>query len=138
MSVNVNITVTVPLETVTAILSSSSPDNIYVVTPQIASATRKAIVEAVKALPYEIKPKSNPPIKTNTSTTISVVVGMATGKRFTIDNVASKAKASELVNRIQDEEGIPPHQQRLIYNSKLLYCEYDDNTDTVDMSLDEV
>jgi hypothetical protein len=59
---------------------------------------KQAIVKAVKAFPYEIKPKPSTPNKATISNAISVVVGTVTGKRFTIDNIASNAKASELVN----------------------------------------
>jgi hypothetical protein len=44
MSVNVDIkvTVAVPLETVAKILCSSSPDDVYVVTPQVAMAAKQS------------------------------------------------------------------------------------------------
>ena len=142
MSVNVdvtiNVTVTIPLEMVAAILSGSSPNHLLIDTDQFAVKTREATIDAVKALPHNIQPKPSTRVANNVSDTISVVVTTATGKRFSIDNIAGNAKASELAYRIQAKEGIPPAQQRLVFGDRMFFSEYDDNNDSVDMSLDKV
>lgn len=125
--VNIDLTVAVPLETVAAILSTHSPANTNVALPQVN--TNQAITAAVKALPYDIKPKP---------AGINLWVRTLTGKTIPINNIASNAKATELCSRIQDKEGTPPVQQRLIFAGKLLNA-YDENeNESLDMSLDEV
>ena len=44
-----------------------------------------------------------------------------TGKQITIDNMKSCNTIIDLMEKIQDKEGIPPFQQRIIFNNTQLY-----------------
>ncbi|KAK5113901.1 hypothetical protein LTR85_010434 [Meristemomyces frigidus] len=146
---SINITVAIPIETVVAIQSAGSIDDNSKVATGITVQTTRALIDAVKALPYQLVPKAGHmsfspaagmyPRATgsaggNAKGTVRLTIKTLTGKSFnivlqptaTMDNVASK---------IQDHQGIPPDQMLLIYRGKILF-RGDDEADMVDGDAD--
>lgn len=150
---SVNITVAVPLDTVIAIRKATNVGTCIDTIAGITSTTTKAVIEAVKALPYDIKPRGAhsvassgtlTPCSTEASTVIiedrlkviSVFLRTMTGKNIRL-NIPSKTTCHELACMIQDREFIPPDQQRLIFAGKQIYGGVEDD-DYGDLQLDEV
>jgi len=54
---SVNVTIAVPLETVIAIQSATNVDNSINAVADVTAKTTRAVIDAVKCLPYELAPK---------------------------------------------------------------------------------
>ena len=139
MAVNVSVTVTLnlPLQTVATIHASDRAELKSEVVDQIASKSTTAVIAAVKALPYDIKPKSTPVSNTVNTTGFSVWVKNFFSKTMNVNNLTGDTKMSELAGRIQDQSGIPPDQMVFVFAGKQLWCGHDYH-DSPDRSLDEV
>ena len=148
---SINIKIEVPFDIVAGILQATNESNHAAAIQIAATRTSHAVVNAVKSLPYEIKPKSDitntakPVISIKPSggrahaKEIYVWAKTLTGKTVYIDQVMSNWHASHLASRIQDIEGIPPDQQRLVYEGKQILANLgEDEDDVIDMKLDEV
>ena len=146
---SIDVKIEIPLDTAVAILEAVNHSDHSKAIEVASTKTSEAVVNAVKSLPYEIKAKRDIPnitAKRVTSTGkpggkvrakgITVQVNTLTGKTFFIDNIMSNARASHLASRIQDVEGIPPDQQRLIFKGKQILGNVDED-DVIDIRLDE-
>ena len=124
---SINITVTIPLEAVAAIHEAVSKGNDCKALELAAGNTSRAIVNAVKDLPYELKPKS-------VGVEIRVQVNTYTGKTLSLQ-INSKAKASELGEMVEGYEGIRLSKQILFFQGTHIMAVGKD--DSVDGKLDE-
>lgn len=114
MSVNITITVPIPLADIADIKNGGSTSDI------VNNAAKTAMEKEVRALPYQV---TRVPTKA-----FHVRVKTLTGKTM-VKYVSENDTAEHLVNKIQDTEGIPPDQQALIFQGKMLWG----HLDTVDL-----
>ena len=68
---------------------------------------------------------------------MSVWIKTLTGKTLDVNNLTRDTKMSELANRIQNLEGIPPEQMVFVFAGKQLWTGHDYH-DSPDISLEEV
>lgn len=136
---SVNITVAVPLETVLAIQNADDNNSSVDAVADITSGTTRAVIDAVKALSYQLTPKivtkikpNAAPISTPASSTsggkrkretqndkINVAVQTMGGTEYHVA-VDQEATAEGLAEAIHFQSGIPPVDQRLVHGGKLL------------------
>ena len=135
-SVNVTVTVDIPLETVATILAADRLDHNSHTFIQIASKATGAVIDAVKDLPDDIKRKSTAHAESIEPRAISVSVRTLTGGQFTVDGLTADTRTSELANRVEEHEGIPPEQQILVFGGSSIHSGREN--EEVDMSLNEV
>ena len=139
MSITINVNIAVPLETVAAVQQIGYPQARPNIMNKLALASSGPMIEAIKTIPYEIKLKAKSPAEIGPVKYISVSVKTLTGKSIAINNIASNTQTSMLASMIQDHEGIPPIQQRLIFGGKqILVLHDDDGFEDLDVALDQV
>ncbi|KAK3699464.1 hypothetical protein LTR37_016421 [Vermiconidia calcicola] len=128
-----NVTITLPLDMVVAIhKATTSRTKINA----IAKASQ-AIIDAVDAVPYDIKKKGVAPTSSEDGAGgryIKVNVSTLTGRRYYF-KINTHSRASDLAAAMWDTSGIPTDQQLLIHEGKKIH--YDGDPDgIIDQTLD--
>lgn len=142
---SVNVTVAVPLETVMAVQNATRTRLSDEAVVEVARGATQAVVDAIKALPYQLTPKAcheaspmatvKPP-GNNITFDITFAIKSLTGKSRSL-TLSRFATMMDVAEAYQDWEGVPPDQMRMIYNGKVVFCmddAADGDTDT-DMSI---
>ena len=136
MSVSVNVTVTVPLETFVAIRETAHPEDNHELVNQVACDTTYTIIEAFQSDLYDINLRSNGDISCRAPKIITVrVMKLSDGKYFDC-NIHSNATGRELACKIHDQQSIPLLKQVLMFHGIILFRR--DYDRSIDLKLDQV
>ena len=136
MSVTINVTLTVPLETLATVRESSCPEHDPEIINQVAYDTTYTVIDALKGDLYDIKLRPNGDIHCRAPKMITFkVMKLSDGKYFTCD-ILSNATGRELACKIHDERNIPMLKQVLMSHGIILFRR--DADKSVDLKLDQV
>lgn len=139
---SVNITVAVPIEAIIAIQDLEDFHGHRSTNSAITTQTTRALIDAIKALPYQLVPKAGQPGPQTIQPVVARTRGTAGGRpmnpiKFIVQTLTGKiihlatqrtSTMYEVASAIQDREGIPPDQQRLVYNGQTIF-DMDDDAD---------
>lgn len=136
MSVSVNVTLTVPLETFHAVRAVPYPEHDQALVNQVAYDTTYAIIEACRGELVDVKHEPNGDVSCRAARMIRVrIMKLSDGKHFYCD-IHSDATARELACKIHDEHHIPLLKQVLMFQGNVLFRR--DAERSIDLVLDKV
>ena len=139
MSVNVNVTLTIPLQTYIAVRDDPYPQYNHALLNQVASKTTYTVIEALKEHSCDIGPTSNGSLTINHinhGRPIRVLVMKLSDGKYLPCKVMSNASARELACLIHDQYGMPLLKQVLMFHGMIVFRR--DYNDSIDVSLDQV
>lgn len=120
LNINLNLNITDPLDVVCAVRNNMDAFNDLTPYCHIVSQAATAILDEIKALPYEITPVGDVQ-KDDAARTINFTVRRLDGSTIQITNIESNATTAELFHRLHVETGLSTDQMRFITSRALRY-----------------
>jgi hypothetical protein len=136
MSVTVNVPLTIPLKTFSAVRESSCPEENPEIVNQVAYDTTYTVINTLKGGLYDINIRPTGDIHCRAPRMITVkIMKLSDGKYFTCD-ILSNATGRELACKIHDDRNIPMLKQVLMAHGVVLFRRDADRS--IDLRLDQV
>lgn len=135
MSVDINITITLPLESVATILAADDPKNDAGIYRLLATKTTHAVIDAVKALPDDIKKRAVDSAE-EPGKLISVSIASLVSHVFPMHGLPNDIKVAAFADLISERLNIRRNGFKLLFGTKHIYG--GDAVEAASMSLAEV
>ena len=136
MSVNVNVTLTIPVETYSAVRYAAYPEHDHDLLNRVASETTYTIINALKENSYDSNLRSNNSLSFRHGRPITVLVMKLSDGKYLPCKVMSNASARELACLIHDTYGMPLLKQVLMFHGMIIFRR--DYNESIDISLEQV
>jgi hypothetical protein len=136
MPVNVNVTLTVPLETFVAVRDAPYPELNHELVNRVASATTYTIIDGLKGHSYDIDLRSNATLNINHGRPIKILIMKLSDGKYLPCKVMNNASARELACLIHDQYGMPLLKQILMFHGMIIFRR--DYNESIDISLEQV